>query len=161
MRPDATIVPNSSVLTALDPATGKTIGAVLVTPEKPHSDGQRFRLQSAPGHSVPCGYSLSGARRDRRDRVGELFGFCGVECAETFDRLARMPTGTNPLTMAMHPLTQSAAKTARDPLYGMTIDTATETLMSVHDGIHDFCSPGCQESFDTEPARYGPMTHGF
>lgn len=43
---------------------------------------------------------------------------------------------------------------ARDPVCGMTVDTAT-AKSSVHDGrVYYFCSPSCRDKFEASPATY-------
>jgi xanthine dehydrogenase accessory factor len=42
-----------------------------------------------------------------------------------------------------------------DPVCGMTVDVADARYRTVHDGItYYFCSAGCLESFESDPARY-------
>jgi xanthine dehydrogenase accessory factor len=42
-----------------------------------------------------------------------------------------------------------------DPVCGMTVDVADARYRTVHDGItYYFCSAGCLESFEKDPARY-------
>jgi len=48
-----------------------------------------------------------------------------------------------------------AADKATDPVCGMSVDTATAEYRSFRDGkTYYFCSAGCKQSFDKEPARY-------
>ena len=43
----------------------------------------------------------------------------------------------------------------RDPVCGMTIDSATAAAQSQHAGAtYFFCSAACKESFDADPACY-------
>jgi Cu+-exporting ATPase len=45
--------------------------------------------------------------------------------------------------------------TAIDPVCGMTVDTATAEYRSFRDGnAYYFCSAGCKESFDKNPAKF-------
>lgn len=45
--------------------------------------------------------------------------------------------------------------TAIDPVCGMTVDTATAEYRSFHDGgTYYFCSAGCKQTFDKDPAKY-------
>ena len=45
--------------------------------------------------------------------------------------------------------------TAVDPVCGMSVETATAEYRSFRDGkAYYFCSAGCKESFDRDPARY-------
>lgn len=46
-------------------------------------------------------------------------------------------------------------RTAIDPVCGMTVDTATAEFRSFREGkAYHFCSAGCKESFDRNPAQY-------
>jgi Cu+-exporting ATPase len=62
---------------------------------------------------------------------------------------------------------EMAGEKATDPVCGMSVDTATAEYRSFQDGkAYYFCSAGCKESFDKNPARYvtaaqkgGPEAH--
>jgi xanthine dehydrogenase accessory factor len=42
-----------------------------------------------------------------------------------------------------------------DPVCGMTVDVSDARYRAVHEGrTYYFCSAGCKESFDSEPAKY-------
>jgi Cu+-exporting ATPase len=44
---------------------------------------------------------------------------------------------------------------ATDPVCGMTVDSATAEYRSFHNGkAYYFCSAGCKENFDKDPAKY-------
>ena len=46
-----------------------------------------------------------------------------------------------------------------DPVCGMTVDVADARYRTVHDGrTYYFCSAGCLESFESDPARYVTVT---
>ena len=46
-------------------------------------------------------------------------------------------------------------KTAKDPICGMTVDTASAKYRSEFGGTaHYFCCPGCKQTFDKEPGKY-------
>jgi P-type Cu+ transporter len=50
---------------------------------------------------------------------------------------------------------EMAGEKATDPVCGMSVDTATAEYRSFRDGkAYYFCSAGCKESFDKDPARY-------
>jgi len=50
---------------------------------------------------------------------------------------------------------EMAGEKATDPVCGMSVDTATAEYRSFRDGkTYYFCSAGCKESFDKNPARY-------
>lgn len=45
----------------------------------------------------------------------------------------------------------------KDPVCGMTIDSATAAATSTHNGgMVYFCSPGCKKQFDADPSRFAP-----
>lgn len=54
---------------------------------------------------------------------------------------------------------------ARDPVCGMDVDPGEARWTSTHDGAtYYFCSKGCKEAFDADPATYlgsvgGHMEH--
>ena len=46
-------------------------------------------------------------------------------------------------------------KMLTDPVCGMTVETATAEYRSFRDGqAYYFCSAGCKQAFDEDPARY-------
>jgi uncharacterized membrane protein YraQ (UPF0718 family)/YHS domain-containing protein len=50
---------------------------------------------------------------------------------------------------------EEGAKVVRDPVCGMSVDPATATEHTEHEGAtYYFCSAGCKESFDKDPAKY-------
>ena len=50
---------------------------------------------------------------------------------------------------------QAEATVAQDPVCGMSVDVATAKVRSEYaGGTYYFCSGGCKESFDKDPARY-------
>jgi Cu+-exporting ATPase len=50
---------------------------------------------------------------------------------------------------------EAQSPTAIDPVCGMTVDVADARYRTVHDGrTYYFCSAGCLESFESDPARY-------
>jgi Cu+-exporting ATPase len=55
-------------------------------------------------------------------------------------------------------MTQPAIAT--DPVCGMDVDTGTSKLTSSHQGqTYHFCSAGCKQAFDGDPARYLSRTY--
>lgn len=50
----------------------------------------------------------------------------------------------------------TAQKTDKDPVCGMEIDPATAAGQSEYQGqTYYFCSAGCKQKFDSDPAQYG------
>ena len=44
---------------------------------------------------------------------------------------------------------------AKDPVCGMTIDSATAAGSSTHQGAtYYFCSAGCKKKFDADPSKF-------
>lgn len=44
---------------------------------------------------------------------------------------------------------------ARDPVCGMHVDEETAAARREHDGVtHYFCSVGCMQRFDDDPAKF-------
>src|SRR5437763_6825187 len=47
-----------------------------------------------------------------------------------------------------------------DPICHMTVDPATATLKSTHDGeTYYFCNPRCKARFDADPTKYVPSAN--
>ncbi len=45
--------------------------------------------------------------------------------------------------------------TAKDPVCGMDVDTATAEWKTEYKGkTYYFCAPGCKQSFEQEPEKY-------
>ncbi len=50
---------------------------------------------------------------------------------------------------------------AKDPVCGMDVEERTATNKSQYQGqTYYFCSPGCKQAFDREPARYASQARG-
>ncbi|HET7467356.1 MAG TPA: YHS domain-containing protein [Candidatus Dormibacteraeota bacterium] len=110
-----------------------------------------------------CGMSVDPATATQRvDYHGHAYFFCSASCRSTFEReperyVAASGDGSRPPL----PLTTTTGgemetrKTAIDPVCGMTVETATAEYRSFRNGeTFYFCSAGCKESFDKDPARY-------
>jgi uncharacterized protein len=66
-----------------------------------------------------------------------------------------LTTGGPAMLRAMASPKNHETALARDPVCGMSVDTQTAEYRSLHDGeTYYFCSPGCKEQFDKDPARY-------
>jgi uncharacterized membrane protein YraQ (UPF0718 family)/YHS domain-containing protein len=64
-------------------------------------------------------------------------------------------TGGVNMIRSMSPSPDAHAKRVKDPVCGMTVDMATAEHRSVHhDETWYFCSAGCKETFDRDPAKY-------
>jgi xanthine dehydrogenase accessory factor len=52
-----------------------------------------------------------------------------------------------------------AAETAIDPVCGMTVTVADASFLTEHHGEdYYFCAPGCRHSFESDPARFLPVS---
>jgi uncharacterized membrane protein YraQ (UPF0718 family)/YHS domain-containing protein len=62
--------------------------------------------------------------------------------------------GVDMIRSMAHPAHEQP-KAVEDPVCGMTVDPATAAHHSVHGGkTYYFCSAGCKQSFDNDPAKY-------
>ena len=53
------------------------------------------------------------------------------------------------------PGTEDKMATAKDPVCGMDVDTATAAAKSDYNGTtYYFCAPGCKRDFDAAPEKY-------
>ncbi|HVB71717.1 MAG TPA: permease [Acidimicrobiales bacterium] len=87
--------------------------------------------------------------------------FCSDRCRERFEeRPERYVAGaTNFERMDSNEHRPDNAKTAVDPVCGMTIDKATAAAQRNFEGTNFwFCNVSCAETFDTDPGRY-PVSH--
>jgi uncharacterized membrane protein YraQ (UPF0718 family)/YHS domain-containing protein len=63
-------------------------------------------------------------------------------------------SGVDMIRTMAHPQ-HGHAESVKDPVCGMTVDPATAGHRSSHGGeTYYFCSAGCQQSFDRDPAKY-------
>ena len=117
-----------------------------------------------------CGMSVDPATAsEKADYNGTTYYFCSSRCRSEFDRdPQRYATGVVQRRAALQPVgaaphsehshsggDMEANETATDPVCGMTVDKATAEYRSFHEGkaIY-FCSAGCKETFDKDPAKY-------
>jgi uncharacterized membrane protein YraQ (UPF0718 family)/YHS domain-containing protein len=70
-------------------------------------------------------------------------------------------TGGVDMLRAMDAPTGSKSDVATDPVCGMTVNPATATIKSEHEGrTYYFCSLGCKAAFDKEPSKYVDASPG-
>ena len=56
-------------------------------------------------------------------------------------------------------IAEPVAETVIDPVCGMTVTIADARFVTEHDGeSYYFCAPGCQHSFESDPARFLPVS---
>ena len=71
-----------------------------------------------------------------------------------------LTTGGPDMLRAMAHPAEHHVQAAKDPVCGMTVDPATAEHLSTHDGeTYYFCSAGCKQSFDRDPAKYVGSKH--
>jgi YHS domain-containing protein/uncharacterized membrane protein YraQ (UPF0718 family) len=154
--------------------------AMAVPPEK----------QTSQVSDPVCGMSVDPTTaKERMEYGGVTYFFCSAGCRSSFERdqaryigrvpaLAGQPPHGQPAHAAGVHETESthrggraeggdmeARGTAVDPVCGMSMDTARAEHRSFHQGAaYYFCSAGCKESFDRDPAKYlvreGGAQHG-
>jgi len=63
-----------------------------------------------------------------------------------------------PVTAGEAPTASEPRHEEIDPVCGMTVDVADARYRTVHDGrTYYFCSAGCLDSFESDPARYATV----
>ncbi len=122
-----------------------------------------------------CGMSVDPAvASERVDYDGTSYYFCSSRCRATFERdparylAAAGVAGSH----GMHQPSQVSGDdggdmesqgTATDPVCGMSVEKRTAEYRSFHGGeAYYFCSAGCKQAFDKDPAKYlaGKEHHG-
>ena len=110
---------------------------------------------------------------ERAGYQGQTYYFCSSRCRSDFERDparytgALVHAGASPQAVGSIEGARAspahfhqggdmeANKTAVDPVCGMTVNTATAEYRSFHDGqVFYFCSAGCRQAFDKDPAKY-------
>jgi Cu+-exporting ATPase len=84
---------------------------------------------------------------------GRQYWFCSDHCA---DRFASTPTRFINEAGNLQDLRDMEETTmAKDPVCGMSVDPAGAAATRTYEGRnYFFCSVGCAEAFDVDPARY-------
>jgi YHS domain-containing protein len=95
-----------------------------------------------------CGMSVKPAdARFKSEYQGKTYYFCSEGCKQKFDK--------EPARYAAPKQSGQAEQSARDPVCGMTVNPAGAKFKSEYQGkTYHFCSEGCKQKFDKEPARY-------
>jgi len=115
-----------------------------------------------------CGMSVDPATAaERVDYKGTTYSFCSAGCRSKFEQEpARYATGAlqveragragNSRVMAAMPGGDMERNgSAVDPVCGMSVDKQRAEFRSFQKGdTYYFCSAGCKETFDKEPAKY-------
>ena len=117
-----------------------------------------------------CGMSVDPTTaNDHVDHMGATYYFCSARCRTAFEkdpaRYLAIPAGTGHAAGTSHgahtriSLPMAGGKmdkqTAIDPVCGMSVDTERAEYRSFQKGeTYYFCSAGCKETFDKDPAKY-------
>ena len=117
-----------------------------------------------------CGMSVDPATATESvEYAGATYYFCSAGCRSTFAkdpaRYAAQKVraghtdaghqGRSHMLAATPGGEMEQRRTTIDPVCGMTVDPDKADYSSVHDGeTFYFCSGGCKESFDKDPAKY-------
>ena len=119
-----------------------------------------------------CGMSVDPATATEHSMfMGTKHYFCSASCRSKFEadparyssqvvQVEHAGHTSHSHAMAMTQGEQMEKQAAVDVVCGMSVDPAHAEHTSVHDGkTYYFCSRGCKETFDKDPARYvGPGT---
>jgi Cu+-exporting ATPase len=94
---------------------------------------------------VVCGMNVDPATtKYKTDHEGKTYYFCSEACLKKFTA-----------EPAKYIKSGEPAKSAKDPVCGMTVDTANAKYKTTHEGTtYYFCSESCLKKFTAEPAKY-------
>lgn len=90
---------------------------------------------------------------------GTTYHFCSDRCHSRY-RPERQSDSVGshrvaPVALLAAPSHESLASLSLDPVCGMTVDATDSAAHGEHDGVsYSFCSPGCAQSFDSNPYQY-------
>ena len=123
-----------------------------------------------------CGMEIDPvATKEHVELVGKTYHFCSAGCRSAFEKdsakYTAQPVKAGEVAFAANGTANGSDQshvaqegrggdmaqeaTAIDPVCGMTVNTATAEYRSFDKGrTFYFCSSGCKESFDKEPAKY-------
>ncbi|MFB3854386.1 MAG: YHS domain-containing protein [Vicinamibacterales bacterium] len=92
---------------------------------------------------VVCGMNVDPeTAKFKTVHEGETYYFCSESCLKKF-------------TAEPAKYVKSEPKTVKDPVCGMTVETASAKHKTTHDGkTYYFCSESCLEKFKADPAKY-------
>jgi len=121
-----------------------------------------------------CGMNVNPATaKHAHEHAGKKYYFCCAHCVEKFKADPQgflnkpAPSGLVMLGMPKMPKPAPSADLARDPVCGMNVNPATAKFVNEREGKkYYFCSRGCVEKFEADPAKYlnkpssGVMTVG-
>jgi YHS domain-containing protein/uncharacterized membrane protein YraQ (UPF0718 family) len=108
-----------------------------------------------------CGMSVDQATsKETVEYMGATYYFCSAGCRSAFEkdpvRYTARPVHAGHVEMS-HAMTGGGMEkqSAIDPVCGMSVDPARAEYRSFHEGeTYYFCSAGCKEAFDKDPAKY-------
>jgi YHS domain-containing protein/uncharacterized membrane protein YraQ (UPF0718 family) len=129
---------------------------------------RRPEAGAQPAHDPVCGMSVDPATATEQvEYDGARYYFCSLGCRATFEKnparytaqVAQVEHAVRPghhVTAAMPKGEQVERHTsAIDPVCGMSVDTEHAEYRSFQEGkTYYFCSAGCKQTFDKDPARY-------
>jgi YHS domain-containing protein len=129
---------------------------------------RRPEAGARPAHDPVCGMSVDPATAPEQvEYDGARYYFCSPGCRATFEKdparytaqVAQVEHAVRPghhVTAAMPKGEQVERHTsAIDPVCGMSVDTEHAEYRSFQEGkTYYFCSAGCKQTFDKDPAKY-------
>ncbi|GAC1340899.1 MAG: hypothetical protein NVSMB29_10510 [Candidatus Dormibacteria bacterium] len=125
-----------------------------------HRNRERWGGGGGYARDVVCGMQVERATAPARRRHGGVaFHFCSDRCADRFASDPGRFGGTGsaaPEAEAVAPATDgvSSPAPARDPVCGMSVDSASAPQRQLGTESWHFCSDGCAAAFDADPAAY-------
>jgi len=104
-----------------------------------------------------CGMNVNPATaKYSAEHSGKKYFFCSGGCSDKFlihPQAYINKRGSGLVTLGM-PTPPAPQITERDPVCGMNVNRATAKFVSEREGKTYFCSRGCQEKFEADPAKY-------
>jgi YHS domain-containing protein len=133
---------------------------------------RRPAVGTLPVKDPVCGMSVDPVASPQSSEYrGSVYHFCSARCRSEFEKnpdryaVVAAPSAPQAVGVGRHAPAQSEFfqsganmeddETAVDPVCGMTVDKATAEYRSFRDGTAIyFCSAGCKQAFDKDPAKY-------
>ncbi len=123
---------------------------------------ESLKNSSTVARDPVCGMSVNISQSKHiYQHAGENYYFCCGHCVEKFKSNPQaylnkpLPSGLVALAMSSVVKSSPESDVTRDPVCGMNVNPATAKFVSQREGKkHFFCSRGCLEKFNADPAKY-------
>ena len=118
----------------------------------------RTRFGGGAGYAIDpvCGMQVeTSSAPARATHNGVTQHFCSDRCREKFERKPGRFVSAAADTPAAPEMNGDGDAGVVDPVCGMSVDPGTAATHRIHEGrVLHFCSTGCAEAFDRDPAMY-------